>query len=68
MQSNGFGVCLQRARTSHGHHDHRKQVCRVGKSAALAANEQGLKPNLAYYREGWNNKLQNLTFSLSLAE
>ena len=25
-----------------------------------AANEQGLKPNLDYYGQGWNNKLQNL--------
>ena len=40
LQSNGFGVCFQRARTYH-----RKRVCRVGKSAALAANEGGLNPN-----------------------
>ena len=40
LQSNGFAVCLQRARTYH-----RKQICRVGKSAAPAANERGLNRN-----------------------
>ena len=40
LQSNGFGVCLQSARTYH-----RKQVCCVGKSVALSANERGLNPN-----------------------